>query len=100
QHEKQRGRKRGHAKLPAPLGCSYVGQGYTVVREIGEKDAEHHVELKQSDQSATPLRWSDLSDVHGTQNRRAAHAQSADKAEEKQGMPVPRQGTTQRRNHI
>ena len=75
-------------------------QADDVVREIGHQNSEHHVELEKTNQAATQFCRGNFRDVHGPEHRGAANAQSADKSEHDQGMPVPGEGAAQSGDEI
>src|SRR5262249_12328674 len=71
-----------------------------IVREVGEQNSKNDVELEETDEATAPLGRGDFGDVHGAQNRRSTDAQAADKAEENQRIPIPREGATKGRDEV
>src|SRR6267154_1406365 len=66
--QKQDGRQRGDAKLPAPLGRTESLAGDNEIREVSQQDADDDVDLKHADQATANSCRREFRDVNGTKD--------------------------------
>src|SRR5882762_4492979 len=98
--QKQDGRQRGDAKLPAPVGGTETLARDYEIREISQQDADDDVDLKHADQAAADSRRGEFRDVNGTKDRGAADAETSKKSREKQDLPIPGKRAAQGGEHV
>ncbi len=99
-HEKQKGWNRRYAELPSPFCGTQADLSDREVRQVREQNADHDVDLKHANEPTADFCGSQFGDVYRTEHRGAADAEAAEKARQKQSLPIPGKGAAQRREHV
>src|SRR3546814_19516180 len=68
--------------------------------DLGDKDADHDVELEQPDQKPAPLCRADLGDIDRRQHRRSADREPAEETERDERAQIPACARSDRRDDI
>ena len=98
QEEENRRRKCQQPEHPPPCHVGIEMLGDVIIRDVGQHDPDHDIELIHHHQPPAQPRRRNLGNVHRRDHRHAADGQPAEEPGEKKLPPVPRQAASQGRD--